>query len=262
MSRDGAAGWDEYAEFYDWENARTMARRDVPFWRRLATLAEGPIVELGCGTGRVILPVGRTARVPVVGVDLSHPMLQRARGRLGRARLGRVRLLRADICQLPFLPRTFALALAPYGIFQSLLRERDLAATLEATAEVLRPGGRLVLELVADLPAWREYRNETKLVGWRPGRKAHVTLVESVRQDRRRRLTIFEQEFVERRGRRRTSRRFHLAFRTLSVPQMCRRLEAAGLSVTARLGSYHGDPWTPASETWLVVAERKEPSRP
>src|SRR6478752_7343688 len=79
----GSAGWDDYADFYDWENAQTMARRDVPFWQRLALAAEGPVLELGCGTGRVTLPLAR-AGVKVVGVDLSAPMLERARCRFIR----------------------------------------------------------------------------------------------------------------------------------------------------------------------------------
>ena len=56
----------------------------------------------------------------------------------------------------------------------------------------------------------------------------------------------------------RRSRRFSLAFRTLSVKQMTNRLERAGLRVTARLGSYDGDPWTPQSETWILIAEREK----
>ncbi len=252
----GTAGWDDYAAFYDWENARTMARRDVPFWRRLALAAGGPVLELGCGTGRITLPLAR-AGVPVVGIDLSAPMLRRARVRLRRARAGvRAALVRGDIRHLPFTCDTFALVAAPYGVLQSLVRDRDLATTCAAVAAALRPGGRLVLELVADLPAWREYREETKLRGWRPGGRSHLTLVESVRQDRRRGLTIFDQEFIERRSRTTTRRRFSLAFRTLSVPQMARRLERAGLSVTARLGSYDGDTWTRDSETWILMAER------
>jgi SAM-dependent methyltransferase len=255
-SVSGSAGWDDYAAFYDWENARTMARRDVPFWKRVAAAAEGPILELGCGTGRVTVPLAR-AGITLVGVDLSGPMLDRARNRLRRTRLtNRASLVRGDIRHLPFEPRTFALVAAPYGILQSLVRERDLAATLSATATALRPGGRLVMELVADLAAWREYREETKLRGWRPGGRAHLTLVESVRQDKRRGLTIFDQEFIERRGRTVSRRRFALAFRTLSVPQMARRLERAGLRVVARLGSYDGDPWTPDSKTWILIAER------
>ena len=233
-----------------------MARRDVPFWERVAAAAAGPVLELGCGTGRVTVPLAR-AGIPLVGIDLSDPMLHRARTRLRRARLtARARLVRGDIRRLPFEGETFALVAAPYGILQSLIRERDLAATLSAIAAALQPGGRLVMELVADLPAWREYREETKLRGWRPGRRAHLTLVESVRQDRRRGLTIFDQEFVERRGRLVSSRRFALAFRTLSVPQMARRLERAGLRVAARLGSYEGDPWTRESDTWILIAER------
>jgi hypothetical protein len=39
---EGHEGWDDYAPFYDWENARTLGRRDVPFWRHLAIHAGGP----------------------------------------------------------------------------------------------------------------------------------------------------------------------------------------------------------------------------
>ena len=255
-TKEGWRGWDEYADFYDWENAQTMARRDVPFWKRLAQAAEGPVLELGCGTGRIALPVGRSG-VPLVGIDLSERMLQRARSRVRRARLaGKVRLVRGDIRHLPFPDRHFDLVMAPYGILQSLVVEADLGATLRAVARALKPGGRLVMELVADLPAWHEYANQTKLRGWRAGGRSHVTLIESVRQDRARGLTLFEQEFVERRGRARTSRRFTLAFRTLSLAQMAGRLQRAGLRVAARLGSYDGDPWTKTSETWILIAER------
>ena len=43
----GWEGWDEYAPFYDWENAQTLGRRDVPFWQRVA--AETPGTVLGTG---------------------------------------------------------------------------------------------------------------------------------------------------------------------------------------------------------------------
>ena len=93
------------------------------------------------------------------------------------------------------------MVMAPYGILQSLLRERDLTATLSEVHRVLEPGGTFGIELVADLPSWKEYRKRSEPKGWR-GRRggAHVTLVETVRQDRARHLTIFNQEFTERRG--------------------------------------------------------------
>ena len=255
---EGWEGWDAYAPFYDWENAQTMGRRDVAFWRRLAQRVGGPVLELGCGTGRLLLPVARGG-AEVIGIDRSEPMLARARRRVRRARLGsRVHLVRGDIRHLPFpRPSTFGLVMAPYGMLQSLLEDADLKATLTAVAAVLRPGALLGVDLVADLPSWKEYRREQRLSGWRPGRRSHVTLIESVRQDRERGLTIFEQEYVERRGRDKASRRFDLAFRTITVPQMARRIEKAGFRVTAVLGDYDGGPWDPRAEVWLILAERR-----
>jgi SAM-dependent methyltransferase len=256
---EGHEGWDEYAPFYDWENARTLGRRDLPFWRNLALQIDGRVLELGCGTGRLTIPLGR-AGVTVVGIDRSVPMLARAAQRVRRGRLqSQVQLVRGDIRALPFRKRPpFDLVMAPYGMLQSLLRERDLAATLQAVHGVLKPGGTFGLELVADLPAWQEYRKKVSLTGWR-GRRggAHVTLVETVRQDRARRLTIFDQEFTERRGRQARVHRFALTFRTLSVPQVARRLEKAGFAVDALLGDYRGGPWDPRAEVWMVLARRR-----
>jgi SAM-dependent methyltransferase len=256
--KEGWEGWDQYAPFYDWENARTIGRRDVQFWQQLAGRSRGPVLELGCGTGRVAVPVARTG-AQVIGVDRSGPMLRRARQRARRARVaGHLSLVRGDIRLLPFArPGPFGLVMAPYGILQSLLADRDLTATLNAVASVLRPGGLFGIDLVADLPNWQEYRGERRLTGWRNGRRSHVTLIESVRQDRRRGLTIFEQEYIERRGRDRVARRFDLTFRTVSVPQMTARLERAGFAVSAVLGDYDGSPWDKRAEVWLILAERQ-----
>ena len=255
-SHEGHEGWDEYAPFYDWENARTLGRRDVPFWRTVALNAGGTMLELGAGTGRIAIPLAR-AGVRVVGIDRSEPMLERARQRVKRAKLQRrVRLIRGDIRFLPLKPG-FSMVFAPYGMLQSLLRERDLQATLAAVHRVLKQGGTFGVELVADLPSWQEYEKRISLTGWRrrPG-GAHVTLTETVRQDRKKGLTIFDQEFTERRGRKKVSRTFSLAFRTLSVPQMVRRLEKAGFEVTALLGDYRGREWDPRADVWVILAKR------
>ena len=250
---EGWQGWDEYAPFYDWENARTVARRDVPFWQRLAAAQAGLVLELGCGTGRITAPVAR-AGARVVGIDRSAPMLSRARQRLRRARLSAL-LVRGDIRHLPFRPRVkFDLVMAPYGILQSLTRERDLRATLESVARVVGPNGLFAIDLVPDLPRWSEYDRRVSLKGRRGG--GHLTLTESVRQDRRRRLTIFDQEYEERRGDQRTIRTFSLTFRTLSVPQMRRRLEVAGFRIDAVLGDYDAGPWDPRADVWVVLARK------
>jgi SAM-dependent methyltransferase len=253
---EGHEGWDDYAPFYDWENARTFGRRDIAFWQRLVTVRGGRVLELGCGTGRVTVPLARTGAATVVGVDRSDAMLARGRNRVRRARVGPVSLLRADIRDLPFRPGVFGTVIAPYGVLQSLLRERDLGATLGAVAGVLPRGGVFGLELVADLPSWQEYRRRVSLRGRRGRNGRPITLFESVRQDPERGLTFFDQEFVEGQGATAERRRFTLTFRTVSVPQMARRLEKAGFEVTAVLGDYRGGPWDPRAEVWILLARK------
>jgi ubiquinone/menaquinone biosynthesis C-methylase UbiE len=261
-TRDGSRGWDEYAPFYDWENAKTVARRDIAFWQRLAVAQESPVLELGCGTGRIAVPLAK-AGIPLVGIDRSAPMLARARRRLKLAGLeNRARLVRGDIRSLPFRSRRgFGLVMAPYGMLQSLTREQDLQATLASVARVLRPGGLLGIDLVPDLPRWAEYRRRVSLRGRKSG-GASLTLIESVRQDTRRGLTHFDQEYVEKRGRVRRVSSFALTFRTLSVPQMARRLERAGFAVEAVLGDYQGGPWDDRADVWIILARKRGPHKP
>jgi ubiquinone/menaquinone biosynthesis C-methylase UbiE len=258
MKREGWEGWDEYAPFYDWENAQTLGRRDVPFWRRVASKAGGRVLELGCGTGRVSMPLAR-AGIDLVGVDRSTPMLERARRRITRSTSRQVskslRLVRGDIRQLPFEDRTFAMVLAPYGVLQSLIRPRDLKAALVSVARVIAPGGTFGIDLVPDVPKWREYSNRVQMRGTAGG--AQLTLIESVRQDPSRRLTTFEQKYVERRGSRIREHRFDLTFRTLSVPQMMQQLERAGFTVDAVLGDYRGRPWDDRADVWIILAKKR-----
>ena len=139
---EGWHGWDDYAPFYDWENAQTLGRRDVPFWRRLASrnrrsaragtwLRHRPRCHSACARGRAI-----------VGIDRSEEMLARAAAAQRRARRAAQASARPRRHPAPAVPRSsFPLVIAPYGILQSLLRERDLAATLEAVARVLAPAG-------------------------------------------------------------------------------------------------------------------------
>jgi SAM-dependent methyltransferase len=252
---EGHEGWDEYAPFYDWENARTLGRRDVPFWRGLATREAAPLLELGCGTGRLLSPLAR-AGIQVTGVDRSAEMLELARRRLRRiARAQRPTVVRGDIRSLPFRPQAFGVVLAPYGMLQSLLNDEDLAAALSEAARLLGRGGLFGIDLVPDLPRWAEYGPRVSLRGRRRD-GARITLTESVRQDRRRGLTIFDESYVERRGRAARRHAFTLTFRTLSVPDITSRVERAGFRIEAALGDYRGGPWDERADVWVLLARR------
>jgi ubiquinone/menaquinone biosynthesis C-methylase UbiE len=265
MIPQGWHGWDEYAKYYDWENARTSGRRDVRFWERYCARHGGRVLELGSGTGRVLVPLAR-AGVPIVGVDRSGNMQAFARRRLRRLKPHHASMVRGDIRALPFRDGAFDIVLAPYGILQSLLRDADFNATLEAVARVLVPGGRFGIDLVPDVPNWREYTRKVALAG-RLGRKGPaVSLVESVRHDRTKKLTIFDHEYREGWGKNREVRRFTVTFRTLPVKTVARRLERAGFHVAAVLGGYDGRPWDDRAQTWIVLATKPPnptpPTRP
>jgi SAM-dependent methyltransferase len=270
-TREGWHGWDQYAPFYDWENARTLGRRDLPFWRSLTQGATGAVLELGCGTGRLSAPLAANG-VELVGIDRSAVMLSRLRAQLcrqpaqsggtgGPAERDRgtgapgVKLVRGDIRALPFRDGTFAMVLAPYGVLQSLVRPRDLAENLASVRRVVAPGGVFGIDLVPDVLRWREYRNRVKMRG-RHG-AARLTLIESVRHDRRQRLTTFDERYVERRNGRAVEHRFHLTFRTLSVPEMSHELERAGFVVDDLVGDYSGRPWNPRAPVWIILAKKR-----
>jgi hypothetical protein len=145
---------------------------------------------------------------------------------------------------------------AAYGLLQSLLNDRDLDAALAAAARALKRGGLLGVDLVPDLPVWEEYAGRIPIRGqFAPG--TTLTLVESVRQDRRKGLTIFDEQYVVRRGRTARSHHFQLTFRTLTMEQTLARIERAGFRVDKVCGSYAGDTWHPGADVWVVLARRR-----
>jgi ubiquinone/menaquinone biosynthesis C-methylase UbiE len=215
----------------------------------VALQAGGPVLELGCGTGRISAPLA-CAGVRVVGVDRSAPMLDRARRRLASS------LVRGDIRMLPFTSGAFRAVIAPYGVLQSLLVDRDLTATFDSVARVIESGGVFGLDLVPDVPKWREYRNRVQLRG-AAGRGVHLTLIESVSQNRARCRTTFKQRYVERRKDGSREHRFELTFRTLSVQGMAERLDRAGFAVDRVLGDYRGGPWDARADVWIILAKKR-----
>jgi ubiquinone/menaquinone biosynthesis C-methylase UbiE len=162
--------------------------------------------------------------------------------------------VRGDIRTLPFSDRSFSMVIAPYGVLQSLTRQRDLTEALQSVARVIVRGGLVGIDLVPDVPNWREYKDKVQMRG-RLG-PAQLTLVESVRQDRRRRLTTFEQCYIARKGHETRTHSFELTFRTLTVPQMTGQLMRAGFEVTAVLGDYDGRPWDARADVWIILAEK------
>lgn len=141
---------DEYeliADLYD-HVPLYRGRPDVPFLVEEATRNGGPVLEMGCGTGRVVIPVAR-AGIEIVGLDLSPRMLSVCRRILEAERdevRTRVQLVEGDMRSFD-LGRTFRLVTLPFRPFQHLLTVDDQLACLAAVRRHLAPMGRLILDV-------------------------------------------------------------------------------------------------------------------
>jgi SAM-dependent methyltransferase len=134
------------AEVYDYQTQGPG--NDVPFWLSLAEEARGEVLEIACGTGRVLLPLARTG-VPVMGMDVSEGMLAVARRKLEGEPpevSARVTLVHGDMTKFE-LGRRFDLVIIPFRAFQVLLTRADQRACLERCRSHLKPGGRLAVDV-------------------------------------------------------------------------------------------------------------------
>ena len=131
--------WDEgFAARYDqWSAAMT---EDVPFYVGLAREADGPIVELAVGNGRVAIPVAQATGRRVVGIDTSPAMLARARAAAAEAGVA-LELHEGDMRDLA-LDEPAALIYCPFRSLLHLPTWSDRRRTFERVAASLQPGGR------------------------------------------------------------------------------------------------------------------------
>ena len=145
MTEHETSPYDPWADVYD--AVYSYVRDDIPFYLGEALSIEGPVLELGCGTGRVAIPIAQ-AGVDVVGIDNSHAMLEQARLKvdsLGPG-AGTLELVNADMRDFS-LDTTFDLAIIPFRGFLALLTVEDQRRALMRIREHLNIGGRLVFNI-------------------------------------------------------------------------------------------------------------------
>jgi ubiquinone/menaquinone biosynthesis C-methylase UbiE len=131
--------WDEsFARRYD-EWAAPMTE-DVDFYVSLAREADGPLVELAVGNGRVAIPVAESTGRPLIGIDTSPAMLEQAHSRAAAAGV-ELELREGDMRELA-LVEPAALIYCPFRALLHLPTWADRRRTFERVAASLRPGGR------------------------------------------------------------------------------------------------------------------------
>jgi SAM-dependent methyltransferase len=111
---------------------------DLPFWLDLAKQANGPILELGCGTGRIMLPLIE-AGYPVTGLDLNGEMLTYLKSLAARSGISEPNVVQADLTSFQ-LDQQFPLILLPCNTY-STLNDSQRQSALECIIRHLTPGG-------------------------------------------------------------------------------------------------------------------------
>lgn len=132
------------ARFFDAEYADYM--EDLPALQAYAQRTGGPLLELGCGTGRLLVPLAR-AGYAVTGVDLSPEMLRRAREKITAAKLTeRVTLIEGDYSTAA-LGGPYRFAFCVMNTFLHLLTTDAQVRALRHWRQHLAPGGLLLLDV-------------------------------------------------------------------------------------------------------------------
>lgn len=136
--------YDQIAPFYDIEHA--LFREDLDMYRNFAELTSGRILELACGSGRILLPLAREG-YELTGVDSSAAMLDLARQHLRRERLAqRCALVQQDMRTL-HLKQTFRLAFIALGSFGHITARKEQQQVLASVRAHLSPGATFIVDI-------------------------------------------------------------------------------------------------------------------
>ncbi|MFL5762259.1 MAG: class I SAM-dependent methyltransferase [Thermomicrobiales bacterium] len=226
--------WDEsFADVYEEWSAHMTA--DVPFYVELAREADGPLVELAIGNGRVAIPVAQATGRRVIGIDSSPAMLRLARA--GAAEAGvELDLHEGDMRDLA-LDEPAALVYCPFRALLHLPTWADRRRTFERVATSLRPDG---------LFAWNafafDHQIATRLDGAHQEEPTPHTLHYAVGDNR---IDIIRDNGA-------TS---SLWWATKN--EWLGLLDVAGLEVEALYGGFAREPFTDESREYVFVARRR-----
>jgi len=225
---------------------------DVDFYRGLAREAAGAVLELGCGTGRVLLPIARDG-IACTGLDSSRSMLAELRRKRPPANL---RLMTGAMQDFDLAPDRFALIFSAFRGFQHLLTVEDQLSCLGAVRRHLAPGGLFALDVFAPKleriaqfvePEFEEARwqeGDAEIIRFTSVRRDPVTQVSDVtfRYERRRPGAPPESESV------RTKMRHFFRY------ELEHLLVRAGFSRIEILGGFDRRPYDYYSGETVVIA--------
>jgi len=171
------------AWLYDIDN-RDVYTDDIPFYVEYAKKQNGEVLELGCGTGRVAIPIAK-AGLYVTGLDLSTQMLDVFREKLAASPglADRITLVHGNMADFCF-GRKFPLIIVPFRAFLCLTKERDIENSLVCVREHLTDDGLFVVDVFNTRPNMDNWCHGEEIQWEKFDEKSGRHVVKKVGQDK------------------------------------------------------------------------------
>ena len=250
-----ASFYDAMAPWYDFEFDDFDA--DIELYRGYAEIVGSPILELGCGTGRLLIPLALDG-FAVTGVDTSADMLARAEQRVRTAALDNVVLQRLDMRALGSFPAAhFRLVFCAVNSFLHLETRADQLLALQATHRVLQHSGLFVVDLFHPTPSVLQAMDDRLTLdgSWLMEDGSRVDRFSQRRVYAARQL-IDTTLILDQTGKDGVVKRSVASYRTRYIHyfEMLGLLEEAGFEIEGTYGTYDLDPLDDGSPQMIFVA--------
>ena len=225
---------------------------DLPFWQSLAKEYHGPILELGCGTGRILLTLAGTGR-RLTGLDTDPNMLAYLRKTIPSQGLDNLSIIQADMRTFD-LPKRFALVILPCNTYSTFTApEREQIA--QTVRRHLQPGGIFAFSvpnphLIASLDPIGEFDLEDAF----PHPHTNHPVEVFSRWDRTPETITFTWRYDQHYPNGNIIPHITATCHQLDTPEMyLEELQRANLIPTALYGDYQRTPFDPEESTYLIV---------
>lgn len=248
-----ALDYSQIAEFYD---ALVRFDADIPFFVQECRRAEGPALELMCGTGRVSAPL-LAAGVDLTCIDSSAQMLAILRRKLARRNLSAT-VIEQDVRQLA-LAAEYALVFIPLHSFEELSVAEERQSALTSIRELLAPGGRFICTLHNPAVSLQTMTEGPRVVTRSAVEGGELSLATDVTYDPESGIVEGTQTLVRQDAAQREMWRRSLPLRYVLIDESSFRRSArdAGFAVENLYGDYNRSPFDPSrspSMIWILAA--------
>lgn len=250
------------AEYYDSEY---FFQDDIKLFLRMAGEISGEVLELGCGTGRILIPFAQ-AGYKITGIDISREMLAKAQEKIDNLPhevKERINLLQKDMKAFRF-PNKFHLIILAFNSLLLATTPEDQKKIISHAFKHLIPGGRLFVCAINPNREWfREHVSAVKYYGtWiyqktgKPFDRFYSNINDSLHNLMT--FSLFYDHINEDKSVKREKN--PITLRYLYSFELQHLLENAGFIITKLLGDYEGEVFSPASPLMIFEAIKKIPA--